>query len=117
MTQKQAYISAYFFLESYWAETKSEDLVHLLSSMNPFLWADGGSADPAIYEEWLKCSKKIAVDEPLNAEQTFNVILEFLKYYHDEFEFAPMWLIDDLIAKTCNTPKWLECVSNAMQYE
>lgn len=117
MTQRQAYIAAYYFLESYWIETKSDDLVHLLSNMNPFLWTDGYSADPATYEEWLECAKKIVDGESLDARQTFDVMLEFLKFHKEEFEFAPAWLIDDVTKKTHNSSEWLACVADAMKHD
>jgi len=116
MNFKQAFIAAFYFLDArYYAEKKSGDLVHLLSNMNPFLWADGDAADPATYEEWMACAKKIAAQEPLNAEQSFNLMIAFLKFYHEEFEFAPMWIIEDVVAKTHTAPKWRDCISAAME--
>ena len=74
MTQRQAYIAAYYFLFPYYYKTKNEDLIGLLSNMNPFLWTDGKSAVPSTYEDWLNCAARIDVEKFLNAEQAFNVM-------------------------------------------
>ena len=45
------------YLEALWEETKSDDLGGFLGSMS-FL-ADGGTADPAAWSDWLTAVKKI----------------------------------------------------------
>ena len=44
------------FLENYYELTKSDDIGSLLASMS--LLQDGGSADPAIWREWLEAIEK-----------------------------------------------------------
>ena len=50
VTPRQAYSAMYIFLEEYYQLTKSDDIGGLLGSMS--LLPDGGSADPAILEDW-----------------------------------------------------------------
>ena len=50
VTPRQAYSAMYIFLEEYNQLTQSDDIGGLLGSMS--LLPDGGSADPAILEDW-----------------------------------------------------------------
>jgi len=111
MTPKQAFMATYKFLEIYYDETADNRLIDLLSGMNPLLWIDGGSADPAIYNDWLEISKKFISDEQIDAKKAFLAMFEFLVFYEKEFDYVPEWLIEDLRGKSHSTPKWLECVA------
>jgi len=114
LTLRQAYIAAYDFLSPFYDKTKDDKLLDLLSCMNPFLWKDGGSADPATYEDWLDSAKKITNKEQLNAKQAFQIMLEFLRFHKNEFNYAPEWIITDLEKKTHNNEGWLRCVSKVI---
>ena len=116
MTLKQAYIAAFCFLKPYWDETKSEEIVDLLSCMNPFFWADGNSADPATFDDWQDCAVKAKIEEPLDAERAFNLMLEFLAFHRDEFAYAPQWLIGDVANRTCNSSEWLTCIADSVKH-
>jgi len=52
-----AYKAMVLFLEEHYQRTNSDDIAALLSSMQ-FL-EDGSTADPAIWEDWLDCIKKL----------------------------------------------------------
>ena len=56
LTDKEAYLAMYSFLEEYYQLTKSDDLGSLLGSMS--LLEDGGTADPTIESKWLETVKK-----------------------------------------------------------
>lgn len=47
-----AYAAMYEFLVGYYDRTKSDDVGALLGSMS--LLADGGTADPAMWQDWLE---------------------------------------------------------------
>jgi hypothetical protein len=61
LTLKQGYLAMYAFLDSFYSETKSDDVGGLLGDMS-FL-ADGSTADGAAWSDWLKAVKKIT-EEP-----------------------------------------------------
>ena len=116
MNLKQAFIATYYFLDSlYCVEIKSEELIDLLSSMNPFLWSDLNSASPVTYQDWLNCAKILEFEESINSEQAYSLMLEFLSFHYKEFNFVPMWIIEDVKGKTYKTPKWVSCISVAME--
>jgi len=49
------------FLEKYYESTKSDDVGALLGSM--MILGDGGTADPAVWEEWIECVRKVSTDD------------------------------------------------------
>jgi hypothetical protein len=51
LTVHQAYASMYAFLEQYYERGRSDDIGALLGFMS--LLPDGGTADPAIWHDWL----------------------------------------------------------------
>lgn len=55
MKAQPEFVIAYHFLDRFkaaYAADFTEDLIDLLSSMSPYLWANGGSADPALVHDW-----------------------------------------------------------------
>lgn len=76
MTRFELYCMIYFALDSEWEESKSEELGNFLSSANPFLFKDIGSADPAIYKEYCeKIPEKIA---PIESYEYAKKYIDFL---------------------------------------
>ncbi len=68
LTEKQAFLAMYSFLDEYYQITKSDDVGSLLSSMS--LLEDGGTADPAILSEWKDAVKKV-LEGKVNAKLEF----------------------------------------------
>ena len=117
MSLRQAYIAAFYFLDfHYYVEAKNDDLlIDLLSSMNPFFWTDGRPLNSAAENDWAEAAKKITDGELLDVQQAFQVMREYVKFYKTEFGFNYEWVIADITKKTYKTPKWLECVTAAME--
>lgn len=57
LTEHQAYQAMLKFLERRFGETGSDDLGALLGSI--YLLNDGGSADPAMRDEWRECVAEV----------------------------------------------------------
>ena len=49
------------FLEKYYESTKSDDVGALLGSM--IFLEDGGTADPAVWGEWLEAVQEVVANE------------------------------------------------------
>ncbi len=56
LTEKEAYAAMFAFLEHRYRLTESDDLGALLGSMS--LLPDGGTADPAIWDDWVTAIKE-----------------------------------------------------------
>lgn len=64
MTTHELFTLMYFALDAKYEETKDDALGAYVGSLNPFLWEDGGSADPAYFIEFSQYmnDKKIGED-------------------------------------------------------
>ncbi len=56
LTEKQAYMAMFFYLEELYMKTKSDDLGGFLGSM--VLLKDGKPVDSAVWEDWKKAVEK-----------------------------------------------------------
>lgn len=65
----------FFMLNACWEECKDDNLAHFLSEMNPYLWDSIGSADPAVYAEFLDFMK----DKTLGEDNGFQLAKDYLK--------------------------------------
>jgi hypothetical protein len=67
----------YYALDAIYDETKNKGLGEFCSNMNPFIFTDEGSADPAIYSDY-----KIKFEEKFNKEcsiiDAYNFSKDFL---------------------------------------
>jgi hypothetical protein len=64
LTLKQGFLAMYAFLDAFYSRTKSDDVGGLLGDMS-FL-VDGGTADPAAWNDWLRAVKKITEENDEN---------------------------------------------------
>lgn len=56
LTEKEAYLAMFYYLDAYYDRTKSDEIGSLLGDMT--LLEDGSPADPAIWIDW-----KIAIEK------------------------------------------------------
>ena len=57
LTFQEAFTAMQLFLEDYYERTHSDDVGALLGGIQ--LLEDGMTADPAVWDEWLKCVDKV----------------------------------------------------------
>ena len=69
----------YFALDSKWEKNKDDDLGQYLSEMNPFLWNDEGSADPAMYSKFKAKFQENFNSNECSVEDSYNYTKSFLK--------------------------------------
>lgn len=60
LTEKQAFLAMVSFLENYYKQTKSDEIGALLGSLQ--LLDDGITADPAMWDDWLKILQQMESD-------------------------------------------------------
>ncbi len=58
LTVKQAFLAMVLFLEDFYEQTNSEDVGALLSSL--IILDDGSTADPAMWNDWLKNVERVS---------------------------------------------------------
>ena len=55
MNEFELFTVIYFVLDAFYEKDIEDPSIHtILSDMNPFVWEDIGSADPAMYSEYIK---------------------------------------------------------------
>lgn len=74
----QAYRAMQFFLEDYYDKTHSNDLGSLLGGMQ--LFPEGGTFDPAMWNEW---QKSVGKNKNLTILDAFDSMQKFLKIYYN----------------------------------
>lgn len=84
MTLKEAYIYIFRILNKYWYATHDDGLGDILSEMNPFLWKDGNSADPAAWEDWLRVVQTVTSKESITEAEAMKAMISLLKDYHEQ---------------------------------
>jgi hypothetical protein len=127
LTVTQAFDAMTCFLISYWKKTGSDEVANLLSDMNTELWADGSTADPAIWGEWVDSINviiKTEKEDTLTVLQAFQAMGKFLEQY---IPFnTPSEVVDNLkkgihihqdgsIANSVFWKHWVQCVNDTLR--
>ena len=88
MTIKDAYITMYHILDSYFVRhDKNNSLASLLSDMDPYVFSDGKPADMATYDDWCSVVGRFVKSGEICDEDIAAALKEFLIYYQEEFGF------------------------------
>lgn len=102
LTQLQGFNVTYKLLDYYWEQTNSEDVGCLAGGM--LFFPGGGTADPAIWHDWLDAIKNKKL---LSKQEAFDAMIKFLDIYRKLGESGDITsLINKLnTAKNCNDKK------------
>lgn len=73
MNRFELFSLIYFWLSHFYKNTADDKIINQLSEMNPFLWDDIGSADPAVYDEYCAFigDRKITVENSLDIAKEY----------------------------------------------
>jgi hypothetical protein len=96
LDRNQAYHSLYGFLEVLWS--RNQDLYQnglpiLLGDLNPFLWTEGGSADPAMDYDWANVWGEHHLNSP---EEAYEIARRFVIFYNSLYSVPDSELLDIL---------------------
>ena len=77
MNKFELFTMIYYALDSYYSDVDEiEDSINVvISGMNPFLWEDISSADPAYYDEFCK----FISDKEINLDNSLEIAKEYIK--------------------------------------
>ena len=97
---EKAYLSMFYVIDAYYSAYPSDPVGSLLGDLNPFLFKDTISADPAAYDDFCDCFAKTAKGrEADNVDVGYLAAKSFLQFYNDEFGFELENLIRDFSYK------------------
>lgn len=91
MTKYEVLLCIYYYLDKeYFADkNKSEEYIYYISNVNPDIWADDGTADPAYYAIYLEICKAFFPEEECSVEDGFRYAKRYLDEYnvyeHEKF--------------------------------
>ena len=77
MNEFELFTMIYFVLDAYYENDIEDPFINtVLSDMNPFVWADIGSADPAMYSEYLDFlgGRTITLENSLSIAKELNTV-------------------------------------------
>ncbi len=96
MNRFELFCMIFYVLDAEWDETKDEELGNFLSEMNPFAFADIGSAEPSAYERFCQ-----AVPETIKIEESYGIARNYIDSLgRDELENAFL---------NVDSKEWTEC--------
>ena len=80
MNKFELFTMIYFWLDKYYENTTDDMILNQLSEMNPFLWKDIGSADPAVYSEFCTFlgERNISVENSLSIAKEYVVTIDYV---------------------------------------
>ncbi len=110
MTKYEVLQCLYEFLDQeYWADkNKSEEYIHYISCINPYIWDEEGTADPAYYEVFSKYCDKYFQETDCSVEQGLEYARRYLTEYNEYEHKVLSSNIDEAVEvfKKCRIDIW-----------
>lgn len=93
----KAYAALFKTLKNMYDRHKSDSLAVLMGDMNPYLFSDGNSADPTVYEDFRdKVNECCENESETNVKTAFLASMNFLKMYNNEFGLELSGIISEM---------------------
>lgn len=109
LTKEQAFMAAFKYLDKIYDLEPNETLGDLLSSMNPYLFTNSRSADPAIWTDWEMCINNITNSDDVTEVEAFQAMISFLNFNQQEFGYDLKNILKDITNKY-NSQEWIEAI-------
>lgn len=110
MTKYEVLLCIFYYLDKeYFADkNKSEEYIYYISNINPDIWADDGTADPAYYEDYLKICNSFFNDSECSLEEGLKYAKKYLNEYnvYEHTKFSSN--IDEVVTifSKCTLSEW-----------
>ena len=104
MNTYELYCMVFYVLDAEWDDNKNTQLGEFLSSANPFLFDDVGSADPAVYLQFCE-----VVDDSITIENSYSIASKYIAELGTEVVSSAFSTIDET--------EWIECVKDYLSSE
>lgn len=102
-----AYLIVYEMLDDYYYnENPNDSFRMLLSDMDPYLFVNAKSADPATYGDWCHAAKRYEKNGKIKKEDIVLALRDFLNFYQQEFEFDLEEVVAYTYSKEFNIEKY-----------
>ena len=94
LTTEDSFCAAFALLDKYYRESDDDKVCSLLSDMDPYLFKNSLSADPAVYGDWCRIIAAYQKDGRVEYLQMLFGLKELLAFYQKEFGFEHQNAID-----------------------
>jgi len=107
------FVNMFLALDALWDDCRDETLGGFLSEANPYLWADKGSADPAIWSEFSAAYEKRFPSDDATLEQAHSFVHSYLEGISDEYSkvYPGHRHLSDAFLEIAPLDKWLSAYS------
>jgi rubrerythrin len=107
MTKYQLLLVLYSFLYDEFQKNndKSESFVELITGIDPYLWTDGKTADPYLYDFFMDFAEKYNITADSSPKEEKELVLSYLSALNDEG-----WDTSEAVelVKECSDKEWEE---------
>ncbi len=112
MTKYQILLTLYQFLDDEFKKNskRSEEFTSYLSSVDPYLWTDGKTADPAYYADFMEIADNLFDESDCTAEEGYSYAKQYLdelnRWEHEDYDSN----IDEVVEvfSKCTLEQWNE---------
>ena len=87
VSAREVFVAMYYILDVAYEKACSEELRQFLSDANPFLFKDGGSADPAVFIEFEQAFDAVEHSE-LDEADSLAFVQRYLEHQDPELKAA-----------------------------
>ena len=102
MNRLELYRMIFYALDAQWDESENRELGDFLSRANPFLFADEGSADPAVYADFCR-----RIPEAIPIEKSYEIARGYVQTLGNAAIADAFSGVDE--------QEWLECITQRMK--
>lgn len=122
---KQGYLTMYYFIDSFYWESKSDDLGALLGDLCPTIFVDCISADPAAWTTWRKIADTFGAGDydnrNISSVELLDVIELFLKDFCGEclyldFIYKNIQLLKSNCFNTGLQERWQKALNEGQEF-
>lgn len=110
LTKEQAFRVAFHYLDKIYDENSDEALGDVLSEMNPYLFSDSYSADPAVWSDWATCISQITKNILVSPDEAYQAMILFVQFNQQEFGYDLANLLQRLRTGVSGR-EWVTCVN------
>lgn len=102
MNKFELYCMIFYALDAQWEESENQELGEFLSRANPFLFADEGSADPAVYADFCR-----RIPEAIPIEKSYEIARGYVQTLGSAAIVDAFSGVDE--------QEWLECTRDYLK--
>ncbi len=112
MTKYEVLLCIYYYLDKQYFldKNKSDEYIYYCSNINPYVWDEEGTADPAYYADYLKICSGIFPGDECSVQEGLIYAQKYLEQYnileHEQYSYN----IDEVIQvfDKCTLSEWIE---------